>query len=467
MESFLYLHLVHDPDMDMPGENNLGRQIDVLVAVLDTTYWIDFSDPNSQVIAAYYDNENPAVAHLFFHQLLLSIEILLRIDRTNFAEVEKHRFLSLLPDRVAWSVTLAKLWLSNVSITQVEHARFEDSWGSAPSIQVKAYNKLARIKQLEQLGWALKWPNMAQVCDLLEKETKGETALEFSSAEAKTFFSGVILPGPSSSWFAMKCLIGCDTKDGHKLSGLNCMHPQSGFQYRNATYWYWSSIVGKVLGAAKGVNQDASWIGPCLYTPDLERYRAKLERVRCVIANPDPVPTRLTKRKIKNMAVRSDPLGPPDEIIPVDEFQVVSPKYHVVDTIRIEKLACPLERNAKDSSSDEPSVFNVAIKFAIEGVTYALRLRHDTSYIKAIPCQGPHVLFWDYAYKSIRVDGLLDQSSWGGVDATLPFTATAFDPIGEPGSSNPRVEHDLYDDEAVLVVEAFGVPDNEVFARAW
>lgn len=453
--------------MDVPRENDLGRQIAVLVAVLDTIYWIDFSESKSQVIAAYYENENPEVAHLFLHQLMLSIELLLRIERTDFAEVDKHRFLSLLPDRVAWSVALAKLWLLNVSIKQVKHARFEDSLDFAPSIQVKAYNKLARIKQLEQLGWALKWPNMAQVCDLLDKETKGEMTLESSSAEAKSFFSGVLLPGPSTSWLAIKCLIDCDTNDGHKLSGLSCMHPQSGFQYRNATYWYWSSIVGKVLGASKGVNQDAGWIGPCLYTPDLERYTPKFDRVRCVIANPDPVPTRLTKRKIKNMAVRSDPLGPPDEIIPVDEFQVVSPKYHVVDTIRIEKLACPLERYPKDCSSDEPSVFNVAIKFAIEGVTYALRLRHDTSYIKAIPCEGPHVLFWDYVFKLIRVDGLLDQSCWGGVDATLPFTATAFDPTGEPGSSNPHVEHDVYDDEAVLVVEAFGVADNEVFARAW
>ncbi len=467
MEEFLYLHLVYDPDMDMLGENDLSRQVAVLIAVLDTIDWIDFSESQSQVIAAFYDNDNPEVAHLFFHQLLLSIEILFRIERINFLDVEKHCSLSVLPDRVAWSVALAKIWLLNVSLKQAKHARFEDAWDFLPSVEVKEYNKLARIKQVEQLGWALKWPNMAQVCDLLGKETKGETTLERSSAEARSFFSGVVLPGPSSSWLAMKCLIDCDTTDGQKLRGLSCMHPQSGFQYRNATYWQWSSIVGKVLGALKGVTQEAGWIGPCLYTPDLERYKPNFERVRYVIANPDPVPTRLTKRKIKNMAARSDPLGPPDDIIPVNEFQIVGPEHHAVDTIRVEKLACPLERHVKDRSSDEPSVFNVAIKFAIEGTTYALRLRHDTSYIKAVPCQGPHVLFWDYAYKSVRVDGLLDQSCWGGVDATLPITATAFDPAGEPGSSNPRIEHDVYDDEAVLVVEAFGVADNEVFARAW
>ncbi len=438
----------------------MGQQIAVLVEVLDAPYWIDFSDPEAHVIAAYYDHEDPEVTQLFFHQLMLGVELHLRIEGAHFDDFEKHRFLSRLPDRVAWSVALTRIWVANVSTKQAKHTQFESSWDFLPLIQVIPHDKLARIKEVEQLGWALKWPNMAKVCDLLDRETKGETTLESSSFEAKSFLSGVILPGPSSAWLSMRCLINVDIKDGHKLNGLSFMHPQTGFQYRNAMYWYWSSIVGKVLGAAKGVNQYGGWIGPCLYAPDLER-------VHCVIAIPDAVPTRLSKQKIKNMAARSDPLGSPDAIIPVDDFDVVRPAHDVVDTIRVEKLACPLERISRKSPSDEPSIFNVAIKFAIEGATFALRLRHDTSYIKAIPCDGPHVLFWDYAFTSIRVDGLLDQQCWGGVDATLPFTATTFDRASKPGPSDPHKGYDTYDNEAVLVVEAFGVADNEVFARAW
>ena len=456
--------------MSAIGENDMFKQIAVLIAVLDTPHWIDFSNPKFQVIAASYDSTEPETIQRFFHQLLLSIELHLRIESIDFNDVEKQQCLVSLPDRVAWTVALAKIWLSHVTIKEVDHTRSEDSWALLPSFHVTPYDKLTRMKHVEELGWALKWPNMEQVCKVLEQEIEGQTTLESSSVDAKSFFSGVILPGASVSWLAMSCLIACDAKIGRKLQGLSSMHPQSGFQYRNATYWYWTSIVGKVLGASKGVNQNAGWIGPCLYTSDLERYipgSPKPERVHCVVVNPDPVPTRLTKHKIKSMSARSNPFGPPDEIIPVDEFEVVHPAYHIVDTIRIEKLACPFEGDAKYTASDEPSTFMVAIQIAVRGATFNIRLRHDTSYIKAVPCKGTHVLFWDYAYKSIPVDGLLYQTCWGGVDATLPLTATSFELVGEPGSSNPRKKSDVYDDEAVLVVEAFGVADNEVFARAW
>ena len=464
MEAFLYSQLLYDPDMEI-GENDMGQQIAALVAVLDRLDWIDFGDPKDQVIAGLYENDNPNESHLFYHQLLLSIELHLRIQCAQLQDSEKHHFLSMLPDRVQWSVALARIWLSNVSVKQAHISSPESSRDSLPLAQVIPHDELRRIRQVEQLGWALKWPNMGKVCEVLYREAQGDTILKSSSAEAKSFLSGVILPGESSSWLAMKCLIDCDTRDGYKLKGLSNMHPQSGFQYRTATYWYWSSIVGKVLGAAKGVNQYGGWIGPCMHSPDFELCTFKPERVHCVIVDPVPVPNRLTKQKIKDMALRSDPVGPPGDFIPVKEFKVVRPQHDAVDTIRVEKLACPVGEKIRKCSSDEPSIFNVAVKFAIEGASYALRLRHDTLYIKAVPCSGRHVLFYDYTYKAIRVDELLGQRCWGGVDAKQPGTATASK--AESGPSDPRKKHDEYDNEAVLVVEALGVADNEVFARAW
>ena len=466
MEIFLYSQLLYDPDMIAVGQNDMGQQIAVLIAVLDTYDWINFADPEYQVIARLYENDNPIESHLFYHQLLLSIELHLRIQGAQLEDSEKWRILSELPDRVQWSVALAMIWLSKVSIKQTSVPDPENSWDCLPLVQVIPHDKLVRIRQVEQLGWALKWPNMGKVCEVLYSEARGDTVLESSSAEAKSFLSGVVLPGLSSSWLAMKCLIDCDTRDGYKLKALSARHPQSGFQYRNATYWYWSSIVGKVLGAAKGVNQHGGWIGPCMYSPDFELCTSKHERVHCVIVDPVPVSSRLTKRKIKNMEARSEPLGP-GGYIRVNDYKVVSPQDEVVDTIRIEKLACPAGEKIRKCSCDEPSIFNVAIKFAIDGASYALRLRHDTSYIKATPCDGPHVLFNDYTYKAIRADGLLEQACWGGVDARKPETATAFDPRAGPGTSDPGNKSDVYDNEAVLVVEAFGVADNEVFARAW
>ena len=49
---------------------------------------------------------------------------------------------------------------------------------------------------------------------------------------------------------------------------------------------------------------------------------------------------RLTPEDVQSMSERSDPLGPPAEIFPVKEYELVTPDVdEIVDTVRIELLS--------------------------------------------------------------------------------------------------------------------------------
>lgn len=242
----------------------------------------------------------------------------------------------------------------------------------------------------------------------------------------------------------MNTLIDVDPdKATDELALLTHLYPSCGFQYRNSyTYWTATCIVGKVL--APTCKLAAGWIGPGRPTPDLAR--SQIARVRARRAR-----QQLTLDDVTSMAERSDPLGPAADKIPVGEYKLVAADPDdVIDTVRIERLGfqpCPVR--VEDAG---PGWFDATVQFAIDGRSWPLRLAYDVSFVAAWPCKGgPHPLFFDYAYSVVRVDGIVGVHDWGGVYRPPP-------PDG--------AERDE-DEERVLVVEAFGVRDNEVLARAW
>lgn len=174
------------------------------------------------------------------------------------------------------------------------------------------------------------------------------------------------------------------------------------------------------------------------------------------------------------MTVRSDPLGPPtpSNVYPTKEYSLVMPDFDdVVDTIRIEKLALkPIvatpstPENPLPGRPQRPQTFDAAVQFAIDGRSWPLRLSYDVSFVSAYPCaHGPHPLFFDYVYKAVKVDEILAIRDWGGLNANGGVGA---DNNGHRAKTESEKE-ELDAREKVLVVEAFGVPDNEVLARAW
>lgn len=311
---------------------------------------------------------------------------------------------------------------------------------------------------------------MPEVEDILEfsEEDDPEEYLEDRSTNCMSWFTGLLLPGKSMPFILMNALIDCDVETPPEFRNLQQTVSNIGFQYRGCTYWSWECIVGKVLGAAAGVTQIAGWIGPCSASADLDR-----SEVALIQQNP-PRRNQLTPSIIRGMSNYSDPIGPRQESYPVaDYLPVVASSKNPVDSIRIERLnftpaasnPIGVHRQALEDDSDKKPViiFDASITFAItvekRARSWKVSLRHDTPFIAAYPCQnGPHVLFADYRFREVRVDDLVDIQNWG--------TSGGRDEDVEDEDEDDDQPEDGDVDE-VLVIEAYGVPDNEVFARAW
>ncbi|KAF2084742.1 hypothetical protein K490DRAFT_48520 [Saccharata proteae CBS 121410] len=452
----LYTSLLEDPDANEQPHVGIEMQMTDLLTVLTNQDWIDFSKPKNQVVAKFFDSQDQEVKHRFFHQLLLATELHLRIHSEGHLEKAKRQLLQQLPPKVLWDLALAQRWLENMTITKKRTASNQSTF----SFELKS--KRRQKDALRTFGKILKWPNMSEVEFILEEKSRKEVPIEDRSADAMSWFTGVVLPGPTLPWLLINTLIDCDKDTGDALKYLTHMHPASGFQYKANTYWSHKSIVGKVLGAARGVNQVAGWIGPCSFSPDLKR----TECVRIKQAAP-PEP-KLTRLDVESMAERSEPLGPKDDAYPVNDFELVLPELDdITDVIRVEKLSfVPVQDQPRSKHGGAgPLLFDAAVQFACGGDSWPFWLRFDVDFLNAYPChEGPHVLFYDYRYRAIRVDdGLVDISEWGPRVGDAVRTATTAEGDKGNGSGNPASTFV----DTVLVIEALGVSDNEVFARAW
>jgi hypothetical protein len=477
MQLYLYSTLIEDPaHLNGRPFMSIEQQIQDLIDILLNPQWLDFSNPRNQVVAKWFDSPDSRKKQDFFHQLLLSVELYLRIQAQLHNSHIRRLLLELHPS-VAWDLAVAQRWLDNMSITKKRESKQQSTF----SFQLKS--KSRQREALRHFAATLKWPNMDEVEYILDEEDLNERALEDRSADAMSWFSGIILPGRTLPWLIMNSLIDCDRDTGDALKYLTHMQPSSGFQYRANTYWSASCIVGKVLGAARGVKQIAGWVGPCIYTPDLKR-------TECVkVKQYESTDPRLTEADVLSMEERSNPLGPVDDTYPVDDYEVPLPDTEdVTDLIRIEKLAFLPAKEQPSSTRNLPGaplLFDAAIHFACGGTSWPLRLKYDVSFINAFPChQGPHgmifqrfysygasrmltetVLFYDFAYTAIRIDdGLVDLHDWHTQSGRLKRPSPRSSPkklaLEKPVSAHEQVNR-------VLAIEALGVSDNEVFARAW
>lgn len=335
----------------------------------------------------------------------------------------------------------------------------------------------------------MKWPNLARVDSILKDPSPDSTTpLENLSSDSMSYITGVILPGPTLPYLTMNTLLDADPSSTSSLTALTHMFPHSGFQYRSTTYWADTSIVGKVL--APTTRSLAGWTGPALATTDLTRSQIARLRQRA-----PPLNHHISAPDALSMRARSDPLGPPAGAYPVGEYTLPLPeREYVVDSVRIEKLAlrgvADDEAMGKDNGKekgkgtmDVPKTYDAAVQFAIAGTSWPLRLVFDVPFVSAFPCVGgPHVLFFDYVYTPIRVDEVVSIRVWGGVKAassSISSSHSSEDSAGKDGGldSKPNgttdgdMDEDTEDDddtrEKVLLVDACGVSDNEVLARAW
>ncbi|KAI5777165.1 hypothetical protein EDC01DRAFT_429401 [Geopyxis carbonaria] len=471
LHDHLYEYLLHDNHKyDHPETSpSLDSQIGDLVAALCRPSWVDFSLTENQTVAHFLANDDTAVSNSFFHQLLLSIELYLRI---NARDVTKP--LADMPEKIRWDLMLAQRWLENVEIEpprKVVNGKGKRGEQKS-SVGFKFPNKMNQIEALRNFAWTLKWPNMAEVEYTLSEEEDPNELLEDRSSNCMSWFTGLLLPGKSMPFILMNSLVDCDIDTPKEFKNLQQTELNIGFQYRGCTYWSWECIVGKVLGAASGVTQIAGWVGPCSASADLERSEvAKINQTRSKC-------NKIAPSDIRNMASNSDPIGPQQDSYPVSDYNQfpMNTDERPVDSIRIERLnfspaSCnppgihrQVLEHAEAGHKKPIVIFDASITFAItleqRARSWKVSLRHDTPFISAYPCQdGPHVLFCEYAYQQVRVDELVEIQNWG--------SSGSKDSDIDDDSDDGETPTNRNEVEEVLVVGAFGVPDNEVFARAW
>jgi hypothetical protein len=115
----LYKVLLKDPDRFLGPHKAMEKQIADLIIVLSGPQWIDFSDHRNQVVAKFFAGASYAEEARyknFFHQLLLSIELDVRINSKYHAETPKQKLLSQLPPCIAWDLALSRKWRECISI---------------------------------------------------------------------------------------------------------------------------------------------------------------------------------------------------------------------------------------------------------------------------------------------------------------------------------------------------------------
>ena len=115
----LYKNLLRDPDKYSSPHKAMEKQIADLIMILSRPEWTDFSKPENQVVAKFFANAtytDHGRYKTFFHQLLLSMELDLRINSKQHVALAKERLLSQLPPSIAWDLALARKWRECMTI---------------------------------------------------------------------------------------------------------------------------------------------------------------------------------------------------------------------------------------------------------------------------------------------------------------------------------------------------------------
>ncbi|KAK8862398.1 hypothetical protein PGQ11_008633 [Apiospora arundinis] len=448
----LYKRFLKDPDKVVSPHRPMDRQITDLIMVLSRPDWLDFTLPKNQVVTKFIFDTSPAnhSQYLkFFHQLLLSLELDLRINSSMHNDGAKAKLMESIPPKIQWNLALSRRWKDNV--------RIEAYGKTADEVQLRFKLRKRQGRMLKRFAQMMKWPNLGEVLDALKRRAVDGSAPDISS-HTMAFFSGLVLPGPTFPFLIMNSLVDVDPdEDTDSLALLTHLHPHCGFQYRNSyTYWSSSSIVGKVM--APTCLEVAGWIGPAQPCADLGS--SQIARIRSRRPR-----HRITAEDVTSMSERSDPLGPPAEVFPVKEYELLTPYVKDdVDAVRVKLLS--LRRLSEHHQDRGPRWFDASIQFTIDDTPWPLHLTYDVSFINAWPCsEGPHPLFFDYVYTEMKVDEIVHLQDWGNL-AGLNERSANSTPVGGSKPFRPPIIPDD-DEERVLVVEAFGAKDNEVLARAW
>jgi hypothetical protein len=139
----LYKRFLRDPDKLLSPHKTLDKQITDLIMVLSRPDWIDFSNPKNHPVTRFMFDRSAANANYlkFFHQLVLSVELDLRINSRQHSDWAKEKLLPQIPPTIQWDLALARRWRENVRID--EFGRTPDQ-RRAPLFSTSLLNRILR-----------------------------------------------------------------------------------------------------------------------------------------------------------------------------------------------------------------------------------------------------------------------------------------------------------------------------------
>lgn len=115
----LYRRILKDPERIMNPHKTLDKQITDLILVLSRADWTDYTDPKNHIATRHLFNPDPedlSSYHKFLHQLLLSLELELRIHSVQHTDWAKEKLLSQIPPKIRWGLALARRWKEYIRI---------------------------------------------------------------------------------------------------------------------------------------------------------------------------------------------------------------------------------------------------------------------------------------------------------------------------------------------------------------
>lgn len=286
---------------------------------------------------------------------------------------------------------------------------------------------------------------------------------------SRTWLSGLVLPGRATAELLMLCLLENDSSAAAKLQ--NKAFPHTGFVLDGRSWWYKSSVAGRVLAPSEGGSQSMGWIA----TPKIQPHSSDGQAMdNCWIAVAVRArPARRDGLRIHDgpqVSEDSNPLGIGQGKIFGNEFVMVTDQKldHLpeIDIHLTEFLVdCQAQSGTGVRTGPGSLTFNWRSPEDPSEQMRRVRLRHDVYFVTAHPCLLPHghtISSADREHLDLHHLHPTERLPAHPLHTTYKFQAKSL--LDLPATIPPNLTKR---DGEVLIVDARWRADRDIFARAW
>lgn len=218
----------------------MTNRISSLSSALNNPAFGDFAMSSNVALAATLPPPSGLGLPRFLHQVLLSHELALRLDTSDYGKCTA---------KVLAGTLISALWIQNVKII---------SNGSEVKSESLVHKR--QIDGLQRFAELIEWPHIPELRENSKTIYSHLHAGGTVPLDLWDWVFGVVTPGYLFSVKIMSALVLATPST--KAMGAAPIW-SGGLALSGRTYWRARSVLGKVLGGIKGVKAMCGWIGPC------------------------------------------------------------------------------------------------------------------------------------------------------------------------------------------------------------